>query len=187
MSRRFQHARQPPEFTSKTKGRRKKYHIVRPGDAIQVLVSLPPEELSSLLPVGGVHMLPTSAANGIPTFWFVLGLYKVRHCPFVYAHVRAIQPSPESAYAPMGEESGHPMLEPTHRINFGQSHVLVRLNEVCCRALLLHCCHPLDGACADEHHLPISAPSSARFNRDTITTARWTVYGSRQGFPPRSS
>ena len=172
--------RGPPEYATKSEGRRKKYHLIQAGDALQVLTTLPSAELSTMWSTNGVHILPTGSTNGVASFWFVLAIYKLRGSPFAYAHVLPILPCTDDAFASMGEEYVHNTLEPEYRVYFRGSNVLVRLNEHTCRALLLHCCHPTRCTCHGESPTAHCSDTIQHLDVERIRDARWTVLGSRR-------
>ena len=174
------------EFLAKGAGRVKKYNTLSDGDSLQVLVPMSPGELSIMLSQSGVHLLPTAANPGNTTYWVVMGIYKSRGSPLVYAHVRALILCDSHGQTGSQETEDHRSLEPIYRVDTGPAVILVRLDEHCTRALLLHCCCESHGCSCKATSVTTRLDSTGESIMSTVGDGRWTVIGSRQGYPPRT-
>ena len=167
----------------KSVGRVKKYHTIHLGDAIQVLVPLDDEQLTAFLSAPGVQVLPSDPNRGRPLFWLVVGIYKAKGCPFLYAHVLYLRPSDANASSTtrlynIGD------IERMFRVHTDARNVIVRLDALCHRAVILHCCPESDGCnCCGSSRITLSESPSY----ESLLSTSWTVLGSREGYPPRSA
>ena len=172
------------------KGKSKKYNTVHPGDAIQALISLSDNALSSFLSTPGVHTLSTSASTGVPSYWLVLGIFKAKGFPFVYAHVRALQRCVmgNATQTDLRDGGGCEIdeLEPLYRVFSGACQVIMRLDDHCARAMLLHCCH--DHVCYGSNCTGRATFLSGNDDPDeSLRQGSWTLLGPAHGYPQRTS
>ena len=167
------------EFLANGVGKSKKYNTIQEGDALQVLLALPQVQLMEMISSSGIRMLPTNATAGVPTYWIVVGLYKSSGCPFIYANVKALILCDDDAHV-------GPSFEPLYKVYCGPGVTVVRLDEHCTRALLLHCCLETAGCNCRGTSYTTRLYVHNELSIDVLSQGRWTVQGSRHCYPSRT-
>ena len=86
-------------------------------------------------------------------------------------------------YAPSSMDYDIGNMEQLFEVHAEMCNVIFRLDEHCHRAVLLHCC-PDSTGCNRCGHISLHAPDVP--GAGSAAFGRWTVLGSREGYPPRS-
>ena len=164
------------------RGRYKAYNAVSIGEALQILCTISHNALLQMLNRDGVHMLPLPCERGKPSFWLVAALYQVKDCPFVYARLLYLESCTDTEE---GELIGGGSLYVVRKSN---ATVLVQLTSGCIKGLLLHSCQERDCLNSGESGIVSTLSlTKADTTSPSMFQHRWTIFGSREGFPPRSA
>ena len=153
------------------RGRHSESKKLRRGCFVQLLLSL---NWNSLDNTSGVYLLPLSSCSGIPSFWYVNGLYGNTTGDALFAHVSKMH----RIYKESSFENQY-SIEVDNERTF-----VVRLTEHIRRALALHNC-----ICSSQNacHTETSSNELVHCLSDDENNNRWSILGTRDGFPPRRS
>ena len=150
-------------------GKASKRKTIECGNIIQVLLHSERVENDAS---GAVRLLVPSTSTGCRTFWYVQGLYADRTGHPLYAHILRMRPVHNTSH-----------FENQLTLDTADSTLfIVKLSSDMRACLALHdCVGTSDGTC-------VSNGGDQGF-RHLNSTAEgvWTVLGSKEGFPPRSS